>query len=101
MYTRQQLIDLCREAKVLYNDWSNRDSFSAQQNVLMAGLLLESGCEFKVLTKENAEGSGCVTDDNTVWIEISYDDWEDGERWHTHYIPTQKRLNDNRGRDWY
>ncbi len=94
---RYELIALCKMARVPYKKWRNRDSHSAQANVMMAGLLLESGCEFNIRTEP---GNWC-TDESTIWVEIFYDNWEDGEQWHTHYIPTAKRLTEANGEDWY
>lgn len=96
---REELIKICKDAKVLYNKWRDRDSFSSQQSVMMVRLLLESGCEFRIRT--NKTNATCVTDENTIWVDVYYDEWEDGERWHIHYLPTQKRLKEANGEDWY
>lgn len=102
MYTREQLIEICKKGKAKYQDWMDRDSYSAQRSLMMTQLLLESDCEFKVKTKENSnEGCSCITDERTIWIEIFYDDWEDGESWHTTYLPTEQRLESVKGGDWY
>ena len=95
-YTRRELIHICKRGRVLYDDWSSdRDSHQAQSELMMAHLLLESGCKFKM------SDSNLKTDDQTIWIKIFFDDWENGESWHTFYLPTPKRLKEANGKDWY
>lgn len=108
-YTREELIELCNIGVVTSDKWFNRDSCDAQKKLHLAKLTLMGGCKFKVMEHskmgslwENRKmESSCVTDDETIWIEIFYDDWEDGKSWHGHYIPTKKRLEDNKDGDWY
>jgi hypothetical protein len=108
-YTREELIKLCDEGQVDYSKWCDRDSFSAQRQLHIAKLTLLGGCKFRIITNRK-EGSlwekrkiesSCVTDEETIWVEIFYDEWEDGEDWQNHFIPTPKKLKEvNRG-DWY
>ncbi len=97
-YTREKLIEICKKGRVKYNLWGDRDSHSAQSSLMMTQLLLESNCKFRVLTDSNER---ICTDKQTIWIEIYYDDWENGENWHTSYLPTEKRLKENKDGDWY
>lgn len=112
-YTREELIALCERARVPQDKWMNRDSERAQRQIGEAWALLSAGCEFQVCVTQ--DGSGCSTDDDTIWIETfskgfnyfeSYSPEEgDIERDYmeseTSYIPTAKRLEEAAGGDWY
>jgi len=108
-YTREELIKLCEDGQVTYDKWMNRDTFSSQKKLHIAKLTLLGGCDFRVITSskqgslyENRQiETDCITDDETIWLEIFYDDWEDGKKWHSHYLPTQKKLDESKGGDWY
>lgn len=101
-YTKEKILEICEKGEVLYNDWRDRDSHGAQEDRLMVILLLKSDCPFKIRTKDNSpKESSCVTDEETLWIDIFFDDWEDGENWNTFYLPTEKRLKEAKGGDWY
>jgi hypothetical protein len=104
-YTREQLIAICEKAIVPEEKWGNRDSASAQQKVGMAWAFLKAGVPFKVLT-EHGHGN-LVTDERTIWLEFHIKDfgcWDyrEGERGvETTYLPTEKRLAECEGEDWY
>ena len=117
-YTREDLITLCERAIVPEKWWMNRDTASMHINIGEAWALLKAGCDFTVITQENAEvlkGGSCVTDDDTIWLYIYAtgfkwfeDIWaeNDEERasskdQYLHYIPTAKRLDEVDGGDWY
>ena len=107
-YTREQLIEICLSAIVPQEDWSDRDSASAQQKVGQCFALLKSGCDYAILT----EGS-LTTTEETIWLEIEFRgfDWFDSyfcdeseeaylER-KTFYLPTLEKLEQANGKDWY
>lgn len=100
-YTREELIKLCQRAIVPQDDWANRDSAGAQRKAGEAWTLLRAGCVFRVLT----EGKYCVTDDETIWIEIDFqgfDYFEGGVTGtETFYLPTPARLRKVKRGDWY
>ena len=100
-YTKKELIELCNLGEVTYDKWQNRDSYLAQQNLHIAKLTLQGGCDFKISIKEDDKKNGYATNEETIWIEIFYDNWENKEEWHTHYIPTKKRLEKSKNGDWY
>lgn len=72
---------------------------------LYFGAQIAAGCDYRVLDGDNP--ARMRTDDQTIWIEISYrgfNDFEYGEGPSyddTFYLPTRKRLASNRGSDWY
>jgi hypothetical protein len=78
-YTREMLIELCDAAIVPVGEWRNRDSPSAYEQLGLA----------------------------TIWLTIewpSFDSFEYGTKEtqsQTFYIPTQKRLLERKGKDWY
>ena len=116
-YTREELISLCELAIVPETKWDDRDCSSAHITIGTAWALLKAGCPFEVKTKNNAVSNDCITDDETIWIEIQHadfgtfeslewpedDDGKPGKRYglHSTYIPTWKRLAEAKGGDWY
>jgi hypothetical protein len=104
-YTREMLIELCDAAIVPVGEWRNRDSPSAYEQLGLATILLKTGCQFYI--HKNSTKSGCFTDDDTIWLTIewpSFDSFEYGTKEtqsQTFYIPTQKRLLERKGKDWY
>lgn len=115
-YTRIELIDICERAFVPQSDWSDRDSASSQMKVGQALALLKAGCHYQIKTKENvSDGSRCITDSDTIWIQFwvkdfSWFEYHDEEAneiegnnkadYHF-YLPTDKRLKKTKGKDWY
>jgi hypothetical protein len=107
--TREELISICEAAIVPYEKWHNRDSPHSQERVGVCWALLRAGCEFRILTHPAHQGDGCVTDADTIWLEITHATFmsiecgRDEEPWEdeTFYLPTRKRLADRAGRDWY
>ena len=97
-YTREELISICERGQVPYNKWMDRDSYSSQQELHIIKLCLIGDCKFEIRPQNSKD---CATNEDTIWIDIFYDDWENGESWHTHYIPTEKRLKEGEGGDWY
>ena len=99
-YTREDLIDLLEKAIVPEGKWSDRDSDSAQSQCGEALALLKCGCDFNLDPSERLK-----PDSNIIWIEIhtkgfSYFEGGDKES-ETYYIPTQKKLDEVNGGDWY
>lgn len=112
-YTRTKLINICEKAIVDEVKWTNRDSAKSQIGIGTALVLLKANCEFEIKTKDNTkDGSGCITNDETIWIQFyvkdfAYFEWlEDRERGNADldyhfYLPTMKRLRKAKGGDWY
>ncbi len=78
------------------NKWSNRDSYYSQVNIGKAWALLKAGCDFKYEDEEKG----------AHWIEIyskgfSYFDLPGNEETETFYVPTEERLDEADGNDWY
>ena len=101
-YTRDDLIAICERAVVPHDRWNDRDTDSAQQGVGKAWVYLRAGCGFRVIY----DGDLCVTDDLTIWVEITHDDfgvidWGGPQVTDTFYLPTPARLDATAGRDWY
>lgn len=97
--TTEHLIDLCERGVVPESEWRNRDSAEAQIQLGKALALLRAGCEWRVASTPK-------TTADTLWVEITYKgfahfDWDGGLETDTFYIPTDKRLRDTTGRDWY
>lgn len=108
-YTREELIALCdrglRQATV--EQWSDRDSATACQQLGVAYALLCAGADFIVLDGKNHphhSESGLKSDDQTIWVHFNFPgfahfDWDGGFDNETAYIPTAARL--DCGGDWY
>lgn len=102
-YTRDDLIWLCEDAVVHVGRWSNRDTPGAQEGIGRAWAFLRAGCPFVVRTAVT-HGGGCVTNERTIWIEITHPvfgtfDHGAGHESETFYLPTRERLAG--GGDWY
>lgn len=100
-YTRESLIDICERAIVAEKDWLNRDSSSATRQLGELWALLKSDCKFKVVTSGSWK-----TDDDTIVVEVQFSgfmSFEIGEGYETEtfYLPTEKRLKEANGKDWY
>lgn len=100
-YTREELLALCERAVVPEEHWSDRDSCHSQEGVGKAWAFLRAGVPYKVLTSGD-----CATNDRTVWVEFYPQDFisfEEGERVGREliYLPTQARLDEAGGKDWY
>ena len=102
-YTREELIAICEDAIVPVDKWGNRDSPASHEKLGQCLVFLKAGCEFSVTY---GEPGNCVTDDRTIWLYVFYpsfgtfDHGGPGEELHV-YLPTRKRLDDRKGRDWY
>lgn len=101
--TREYLIDLCERAIVSVVQWSNRDTPRSQEKVGLAWALLKAGAEWQ-------EADSPKSDAYTIWIEIRYPSFNSFEYDPTDpqyfdreliYLPTEARLAQNKGRDWY
>lgn len=87
-YPRQRLLEICEKAIVPQERWGDRDSAAAQKNVGQLWALLLAGYEYRISWDDDL----CATNKETVWVVIE-EDW--------YYLPTQERLDDRNGRDWY
>jgi len=109
--TREELISICERASVPEDEWRDRDSEGAQRQVGECLMLLRAGCEFKVHTRRDDPASST----RTIWVTArsrgfgwyERDDEapaSDPFRYHArqlYYLPTEKRLRDAAGGDWY
>lgn len=101
--TREELIQLCTDGVVPVDQWANRDTAGAQEQLGSALALLRAGCEYQT--------AGDPADTaNTHWIRISYPGFsafeygrDDRINWTSdlYYIPTRTRLDNANGSDWY
>jgi hypothetical protein len=102
-YSRGDLIKICERAIVPVDKWRNRDTPSSQRSLGICLVMLKAGCRFKVIY----DGGVCSTDEFTIWLEIgwpSFHTFEYGSGYEnsgTFYLPTQKRLDECKGGDWY
>lgn len=100
---RSLLIDLCERGVVPVENWRDRDSSGAQTQLGTALALLKAGCDYRIAANPQQTAT-------TIWIEISWpafqafeygrenrDNWEE----ELFYIPTDARLGNAAGRDWY
>lgn len=106
--TREFLVELCEKAIVPMDKWHDRDSAHSHEGLGRAWALLRAGAPFTVQTRENTSpDERCVTDDDTIWIEITwrgFQAFECGSEYDdvdTFYIPTPARLERRAGSDWY
>lgn len=105
-YSREALIAICAAAIVPVKEWRDRDTPEAQEKVGQCWAYLRAGCTFRVLLKPAYGSDNCVTDEGTIWLEVTHPtfttfelDLEDDTE--TFYLPTPSRLRAKQGRDWY
>ena len=109
-YTRKKLIEICEQSFVNQDKWTNRDSAESQISLGSCYALLKCGCHYEI--KYTEDGTGCNTDERTIWIQFLVKDFmwfegcdedERGNENHDYhfYLPTQKRLDETKGNDWY
>ena len=126
-YTREELIEICKNSIVHHTKWNDRDSHIAQCEINSIHEGLTAGFDFKI-DKE--------TDDETIWISfvnIDFNKIDNGESLEINdvedyfrdcdpeyetemfegygidfksnytrgFMPTRKKLNDSDGEDWY
>lgn len=94
-YTREELINLCLAGSVPQDKWHNRDSARAQMQLGENLMLLMAGCDFTVTEVRK----------KTIWVdfEVKGFDWFEEHIMSSEfgYIPTQERLDEVNGEDWY
>jgi len=102
-YTREDLLKICEQAFVSEDKWGDRDSYYSQCKLGECYALLKDGCKFSIIY-----GGDLNTDENTIWLLIEakgfsyFEDEEYGSKeQETFYLPTQKRLDEANGNDWY
>lgn len=106
-YTRDELIKICERSIIPVDKWSNRDSPIAQGRVYKALGLLKANCQFSINYAGDDDDIGaCVTDERTIWFTITYPNFGTFDNDHDHtnelfYLPTQRRLDECSGEDWY
>lgn len=113
-YTREELINICELAIVNEEDWEDRDTESSQENVGICWALLKCGCDFEVRYNKKYNTDRCVTDEETIWLDVyskgfGYFEYSDGNEEDDRkykkeiliYLPTMKRLAKTKGKDWY
>lgn len=96
---REDLILLCERASVPQKRWSNRDSADAQMQVGQCLMLLRAGCQF-------SEPDDPKPTESIIWVDIEYEGFAFHDRVgpkdsEIFYIPTEERLREVNGGDWY
>ena len=127
--TREELIQLCRDAVVHHTKWGNRDSYLAQVNIRKAYRQLTAGMEFEI--EDGDRDNFIKSGEYTIWLNFPedngkegedlaissredyfndcdperntemFDVWDDSSFDFCSYIPTRKRLDLANGGDWY
>jgi hypothetical protein len=108
-YSREKLIEICEKSIVPQEKWRSGLTPSAQENVGLCWGLLKAGCTFHLLVKPNKVGDFAVTNERNIWLRIQWPSFldiecgEDGDCSNDElfYLPTEKRLEENEGGDWY
>lgn len=99
------LIDLCARGVVPVERWSDRDTPSSQAKLAAAGAYLRAGCPWRL-------SADPASNERTWWIEVQHptfssiewrgmDEYDDAGEWELFYLPTEARLAQVAGKDWY
>lgn len=99
MITRKELIRLCENSIVKENKWHDRDSEKAQIQIGEAWALLKAGCMYREVSKNSHTLDIEVFSNGFRWFESGGE--EDCKESRTFYIPTEERLKESKGGDWY
>jgi hypothetical protein len=120
---KDDLIQLCIDSYVPFTSWSNRDSYSAQQNVKNIYQLLKAGAPYTFSIEGDTiqiefsnvyqffdviETISFNIDSREDYLEENPDDemfdgssiYDCGDAFYG-YLPTRKRLDNSHGGDWY
>lgn len=103
-YTREDLIALAEAAMLPQELWVKSDAASAQRQTGELLSLLKAGCDFTILHRN---AIGLNTDDQTVWVEVTYKGVQDflaktaASYTASFYLPTAARLENAGGEDWH
>lgn len=105
-YTRGDLIAICERAIVPLEKWQDRDTPESQRKVGECWAYLRAGCEFHVTYEPEYRGDSCVTNDETIWLEVDHPnfgtfEWGGNGDTQRYYLPTPARLEQHAGEDWY
>jgi hypothetical protein len=107
-YSREKLIEICEKSIVPWEKWSSCLTPPAQKKVGLCWNLLKAGCEFEILVKPKEVGDLAVTNERNIWLRIRWPSVVDvgmkkGDcsNEELFYLPTEKRLIENEGGDWY
>jgi hypothetical protein len=99
---RDRLIAICERAFVPEDKWHDRDSEKAQRQLGECYALLRAGCEVSIDEEQMAKGD---FGGKTLWVSVrskGFNFFEIGEmREETYYLPTEARLDEAAGGDWY
>lgn len=125
---RDKLISICERSVVLFQEWNNRDSYIAQVQLVDIHRLLSIGVEFETKIendtiyisfiniseqqKKEYRGYGCMLQIDSLddYFEEFGRDNEmfegngldiDSKYGCSGYLPTEKRLEETNGEDWY
>lgn len=106
-YTREELIKICERAFVSEDKWHDRDSSDAQCQLGICYTLLKDGCEYEI-DIDNCSEDTIVIDiysKGFCWFEsftpVNERNREDKQEHNYMYLPTEKRLDEAKGEDWY
>jgi hypothetical protein len=99
--TRQELISLCEQGIIPVEKWANNDTTAAQLQLGSCWLSLKAGCKFEI------KNIGIYLITLIVFYPIFCTN-ENGESLNSSelaegsfVIPTQRRLDEKKGEDWY
>lgn len=93
--SREHLVWLCLTGVVPQDQWTDRDSASAQLQLCQALGLLRAGCDFEILEANERVYLVEITYHGFMWFETSQPTKD------TFYIPSKAHLDKHLGRDWY
>lgn len=89
-YTLPELLSICERAVVPVSLWRDRDSASCQEQLGECWQQLLQNKQFRVRVLKSDHP--CITDERTIWLAIE----DEG-----YYLPTEARLKESEGKDWY
>lgn len=94
---RERLIALCEQGIVQVDKWMNRDTPVAQEQLGICWAYLKAGCNFRITSEEE-----CIF---LTIFHPTFTTIESGESEELgstdFYIPTEQKIKQCKGKDWY
>jgi hypothetical protein len=92
---RKYLVDLCDRGLVPESKWKNRDTFLFQKKLALCEWFLLCGCKYTILSWDEYYIQICLYAHGFMYFEEGEPENEDFS------IPSEERLNQLKGEDWY
>jgi hypothetical protein len=99
--TRKRLIALCEQGIVQVDKWMDRDTPATQQQLGICWAYLKAGCNFTIISEEEEFLYLTIFHPTFRTIESQHPGEPEELESTDFYIPTERKIKECKGRDWY